>query len=257
MSYSFTISGLSHVGRVRRRNEDSLSIEPELAIAFVTDGMGGHPGGDVASRIAALHACRTLTELVQEPRRSVHDRDNTARFLADAMERSVAVAHAAVRQRSETEPHLKGMGTTLVGWVGDPSTGAYAMGHVGDSRGYRLRAGNFESLTRDDTWVQDRLDHDLISVEEARRHRYGHMLTQCIGLEEPPKIHVVEGHTAPGDRFLLCTDGLIGMMKDWEIRTTLLEHDDDDEALRVLIDRANEEGGKDNITAVLARVGEE
>lgn len=240
------MTGRTDTGRVRARNEDSLSLDPDRSIAVVTDGMGGHPGGNVASRVAAIAAARSLAAL----------RKDGPGSLARAMSRSVLVAHEAVRAKGRADPALSGMGTTLIAWIGDPDTGAWCVGHVGDSRGYRLRGEMLQRLTRDDTWVQDRLDRHQLSPEEARSHPLGHMLTQCLGLEEPPVTHVVEGHVEEGDRFLLCTDGLMAMMDDEDIRRCLVEHASDYTAVQALVDEANRRGGKDNTTVVVVSVGD-
>lgn len=237
--------GRTDTGRVRSRNEDSLSLDPDRAIAVVTDGMGGHPGGDVASRVAAIAAARSMAAL----------RKNDSDRLARAMSRSVMVAHEAVRAKGRADPTLAGMGTTLIAWAGDEETGAWAVGHVGDSRCYRLRGAALERLTRDDTWVQDRLDRHQLTPDEARSHPLGHMLTQCLGLEEAPLPHVTEGHVEDGDRFLLCTDGLMAMMSDEEIRRCLVDHPSDYSAAQALVEEANRRGGKDNTTVVVVSVG--
>ena len=261
MPHSFLIEGLSHIGRTRARNEDSMALEPDAAVVVVADGMGGHPGGDVASRVAADVAASTLTTLLSSAPEHRPDEHDTTGRLSRAMSRSVLAAHGAVRDRGRSEPGLNGMGTTLIGWVADADTGADAVGHVGDSRAYRLRRGVLERLTRDDTWVQERVDAHEFTPEEARRHPFGHMLTQCVGLDEPPTPHVGVGHVEDGDVYLLCTDGLVGMLEDAEIRRIVGANgadrpgaDHPGAVARALVDAANERGGRDNITVALVVV---
>jgi PPM family protein phosphatase len=255
------VAGLSDVGRTRTRNEDSLSLVPELGVAVVADGMGGHPGGDVASRIAAETAARALgEELGTSP--PTHDDPRTR--LSSAMRRSVMQAHQEIRAEGEKEPQLEGMGTTITALAVDSEADIFVLGHVGDSRAYLFREGRLSRLTRDDTWVQERVDANVLSAEQARRHPFAHLLTQCLGLEETPTPHIVHGSVEVGDVYLLCTDGLVGMVEDAELEAILVRelgsnggpvHDDGTPALQALLDAANEAGGYDNITAVLMRIG--
>ena len=244
---------------MRTRNEDSLSLVPELGVAVVADGMGGHPGGDVASRIAAETAAEALREELGAGASEHHD---VATRLAVAMRRSVIRAHQEIRAEGARAPDLDGMGTTITALVVDPEADVYVLGHVGDSRAYRFRGGKLTQLTRDDTWVQERVDAQMLTEEQARRHPFAHLLTQCRGLDETPTPHILQGSVQVGDAFLLCTDGLVGMVEDEELEQILLrelgENGDGpagEPALQALLDAANAAGGHDNITAVLLTIG--
>jgi serine/threonine protein phosphatase PrpC len=186
------------------------------------------------------------------------DATNVAASLGSAMARSVMAAHEAVRAEAERRPELAGMGTTLTALVVDGRTGAFAVGNVGDSRAYRLRGGQLSPLTRDDTWVQTQVDAARLTPEQARRHPFGHVLTQCIGLDEEPQAHVLTGTVEQGDAYLLCSDGLVGMMEDADIaevlRSRLLEDGSPGAAVTALVEGAKEAGGYDNVTVVVARV---
>jgi serine/threonine protein phosphatase PrpC len=258
LGHRLTVTGLSDIGRVRNRNEDSLSLVPELGIAVLADGMGGHPGGDVASRIAAETTVSSLRHLL--PPDGFPDPESAAEQLGRAMAESVLWAHRAVRAEGAREPALEGMGTTLTALVADAATGAYAIGHVGDSRAYRLRGGELVQLTRDDTWVQQRVEEARLTPEQARDHPFGHMLTQCVGLPEQPDPHLLTGGVEAGDVYLLCTDGLTGMLRDSEVEACLSVSPGDEPGgrtwLRRLVDQANSKGGHDNITAALVLVDE-
>jgi protein phosphatase len=255
------VAGLSDIGRTRTRNEDSLQLVPALGVAVVADGMGGHPGGDVASRIAAETAARVLQE---ELGASPPPHGDPSTRLSSAMRRSVMRAHQEIRAEGEREPGLEGMGTTITALVVDPEADIYVLGHVGDSRAYLFRDGRLTRLTRDDTWVQERVDANILSAEQARRHPFAHLLTQCLGLDETPSPHIMHGPVKVGDAYLLCTDGLVGMVEDAELEAILVRElgengrpadADGEPALRALLDAANEAGGHDNITAVLMRIG--
>lgn len=255
------VVGLSDIGKARTRNEDSLFILPDLGVAVVADGMGGHPGGDVASRIAAETAAQVLGDARESG--DAEEEDATLR-LRTAMSRSVVAAHEAIRAHGREQPSLEGMGTTLTAMVVDADSGTYVLGHVGDSRAYLFREGRLTQLTRDDTWVQERVEAAQLTREQARRHPFGHLLTQCLGLDDPPVPHILGGTTRAGDAYLLCTDGLVGMLEDPEMERILAEHlssngggSDGDAPVRALLDAANEAGGHDNITAALVRIAEE
>jgi len=256
LGFHLTVKGLSDIGRVRNRNEDCLALVPELAAAVIADGMGGHPGGHVASRIAAETAAAHLKTLL--PIEHPVQPDAVSAHLSQAMAEAVMWAHGAVRSEGARDPVLDGMGTTLTAIAVDAPTGVFAIGHVGDSRVYRFRGGALQQLTRDDTWVQQRVDASELTADQAKRHPFGHMLTQCVGLPESPSPQILTGHVEPDDAYLLCTDGLTGMLDDDRLlavltnaATDMAEGDRSERALRALIDQANEAGGHDNITAAL------
>lgn len=267
LPHHIAIAGRSDVGKLRRRNEDSVVVLPDLGIAIVADGMGGHPGGDVASRLAAEACARHLGDAVES---GGADDDFVERFRT-TMEGAVLEAHRRIREHGSVEPHLEGMGTTLTAMITHPASGAWVIGHVGDSRAYRLRGGELEQLTRDDTWVQEQIDRGEMQAETARLSPYAHLLTQCVGLEDRPDVQILEGAGESGDLYLLCTDGLVGMLDDARLARILGDARPDeppdaadvhgpagtDEAARIeaLLDAANEAGGHDNITAALVRFG--
>jgi protein phosphatase len=252
---SVSVSGSSDIGQVRRRNEDAIALLPQHGVAVVADGMGGHPGGDVASRIAADFTARVLGEAAgsREPP------DDFTGALLPVVERAVIAAHQEIRTRGAHEPHLQGMGTTLTAMMVDHESYSYVIGHVGDSRAYRLRNGALDQLTRDDTWVQQQIDNGIMQPSAARHSPYAHLLTQCLGLEEPPVPQVVGGRAESGDLYLLCTDGLVGVLDDAEMSSLLEAHASESggghEAVEALVDAANRAGGHDNITAALIRIG--
>jgi len=162
-------------------------------------------------------------------------------------------AHIAIQARGEAEPALAGMGTTVTAMAIDALSGNFGIGHVGDSRAYRLREGELLQLTRDDTWVQERVEHEDLTPEQAKRHPFGHLLTQCVGLDDAPEPHVVTGQVQAGDLYLLCSDGLVGMLED-EALVDLLREGSGEGPRTIaqrLVDAANKNGGLDNITAAL------
>lgn len=248
---TLVVTGASDIGRVRKRNEDSLSTCETAGVAVVADGMGGHPGGDVASQLAAAAAADVLKTAVD----SIGRNDSYLDRMTVEMERSVLAAHAAIRRRGIEEPNLDGMGTTLTVFACDPETRDWVIGHVGDSRAYLYREGELSQLTRDDTWVQQQIDNAIMEPEQARSSPYAHLLTQCLGLEDTPEPQVFTGRGEKGDVYLLCTDGLVGMIDDATVSSVLSRTGARDDALLAdLVRAANDAGGHDNITAALVRI---
>ena len=251
-----TVVGLSDIGMTRARNEDSYCILPELGVAVVADGMGGHPGGDVASRIAAETTAHVLAEALGEPLAA----EDVAEAMRTAMSRSVAQAHEGIRAEGERSPELDGMGTTLTAVAIDMESHTYVLGHVGDSRAYLFRDGQLTQLTRDDTWVQERVDANQLTREQAQHHPFSHLLTQCLGLTDPPVPHILDGAIEAGDIYLLCTDGLVGMVEDETLAGILAEHvaangsASPEAPVQALLDAANAAGGHDNITAAIVGI---
>ncbi len=248
--------GSSDIGRRRNRNEDSFVVLPDHGIAVVADGMGGHPGGDIASRVAARTTAEALVHRTTADRASQPQENATPHHREGAMRQSVLAAHEAVRARSRADPDLSGMGTTATALVLDHGASAYTLGNVGDSRVYRWRRGVLEQLTVDDTWLEERIRAGHVKREEARGHPEGHLLTQCLGLDQPPDPRVATGVVERGDVFLLCSDGLVAGLSDEEIERVLREEWDGTaegaaRALDAMVQQANAAGGVDNITAVL------
>jgi PPM family protein phosphatase len=232
----FRIGARTDVGRVREGNEDSYMVhEPLFAVA---DGMGGHQGGEVASNLAL----RSLERLAEEP---PPDGDSAPR-LAEV----VRDANRVVLQKASGDPSLSGMGTTLTAVLA--GTGARIhVAHVGDSRAYLLRGGEFSQLTRDQTVVQRLVDEGRITPEEAEIHPQRSILTNAVGVDRDIQVDEASYELKVGDRLLLCSDGLSGMVPEEEIKRTLQEYEEPQEACEALVQAANEAGGQDNITAVI------
>ena len=242
----------SDTGQVRRRNEDAVRVAGSRGALVVADGMGGHPAGDVASALAAEEAFHRLLEIpVGLPAEEV-----SAAALGERMGELVRKADERVREGIREDPSLDGMGTTLTAMLLDAGRGRAFLGHVGDSRAYRLRDGVLELLTRDHTWVQEQVDQGRLSPAQARAHPYASVLTRVLGLEGPVQPDVVDVEALPGDVFLLCSDGLTAMLTDPDIEATLNAGlpEGIDAAADALVRAANEEGGVDNITVALLAV---
>jgi protein phosphatase len=244
----------SDIGRVRQRNEDSVRVDGALGIALVADGMGGHPAGDLASRIAAEEVFGRLRALLTP---NALGRTSSAR-VGERMADLVRAADQRVRAAGRDDPKLDGMGTTLtVLWV-DAVSERFAIAHVGDSRAYRFRTGSLEQMTRDHTWVWEQVEAGRISKDQAFGHPHSNIITQAIGVDAPAEPDVMESLVRPGDVFLLCSDGLSGMLRDPQMAAVLAEALPSglEAAADALVAAANREGGKDNISVALLAVQE-
>jgi len=231
-------AGFTDPGRKRRRNEDSFVIDPPLFA--VADGMGGAQAGEVASRLAAAAF------------REFHDVDDL-----DPEERLAAIIQEANRriyERATGDAQVSGMGTTITAALvgGD----ALVIGHVGDSRAYRLRSGRFEQLTDDHSLVADLVRSGRLTPEEADAHPQRSVITRALGTDREVDVDTFVVPVEAGDLFLLCSDGLTTMIEDDEIRDLLSATRDLEQAGKGLVKAANKAGGEDNITVVLFQLAE-
>ena len=231
-------AGLSDVGRERDHNEDSYAVEDDLGLFIVADGMGGHQAGEVASALA-------ISTVVDHVR--THPGGDRVAALADA----ARMANARVIEEGARNRRRKGMGSTLVAMIRDGEDMGIA--HVGDSRCYRLREGKLERMTRDHSLIEELAGDDPIA--HAALGSYSNVITRAIGTAPDTEADTRREALRAGDLFLLCSDGLSGVVKDPEI-TRLLAPSDGDlmELCKDLIRAANENAGPDNITAILVRV---
>lgn len=275
-------AGHTHRGNVRDRNEDSWACHDRLPLAVVADGMGGHPAGHVASRIAVDAVLDHLgstgeggspapgSDAGRDPGLGVEaPREGWGGNPGDDMEEAVRRANREILERGDRRPRERGMGTTLTALRLDPAGERYVVGHVGDSRAYLFRDGRLTPLTRDDSPLQERVDAGLISREDARVHPLGHVLSQALGTQPEVSPQVVQGQARPGDLFLLCSDGLVAVLSEDRIEDALREgrardggragsgesaRDRLDSMARELVAEVLDRGAPDNVTVVLVEV---
>lgn len=246
-------AGKTDVGRKREHNEDAFLINAKHGLFTIADGMGGHAAGEVASRIAV----DVINEFIEI---SGDDSDITWPFEFDdgaSMEENriftaIKLANMKIFEVIQERKELEGMGTTLVTLLvnGDKAF----IGHVGDSRAYRVRKGVLEQLTSDHSWVNEQMKLGVLTKAEAANHPFRNVVTRALGGRDPIKADLTCEQMQAGDVILLCSDGLNSMLSDEQIRDTFLAAGDDlDAGCQALIDAANAAGGDDNISVVLAR----
>ena len=225
-------------GRQRSENEDSLFVRSPIFV--VADGMGGAQAGEVASKAAADSFDRDLPEGPPE------------RFLRETIE----AANRRIHELARADPSRAGMGTTITAAIVDAQAEEVGIGHVGDSRAYRMRRGKLERLTRDHSLVEEMRRKGQITDAQAEDHPQRSIITRALGPEPEVEVDLQTVPAAPGDVFLLCSDGLTTMVNEQRLAEVLSGTTSMREAVRTLVDEANGAGGRDNITALAFRLGD-
>lgn len=233
-------------GRMRTNNEDSVALDEPSGVAVLADGMGGYNAGEVASNMACEFISTELGRWLGEANDSASDSD-----VRRAMDICADNANRAIFQAANSNPQFAGMGTTLVLAVFRPNR--LLMGHVGDSRAYRMRAGHLQQITRDHSLLQEQLDAGIITPEQAAVSSNKNLVTRAVGVEDTVLLETHLHDLLPGDVILMCSDGLSDMLTDDQMEHILRSHDTLPEAGQALITAANEAGGRDNIAVILAR----
>ena len=233
-------------GRARSNNEDSVATDDAVSLAVLADGMGGYNAGEVASHMATSFIAAELGRWLREASAQASDAE-----VRRAMDICVENANRAIFDAANANPQYAGMGTTLV--VAVFREGRLLLGHVGDSRCYRLRGGKLTQITRDHSLLQEQIDAGLITPEQAAFSANKNLVTRAVGVEDNVLLETHQHEVQSGDVFLLCSDGLSDMVDDAGLEQLLQAHDALPECARALIAAANDAGGKDNISVILAR----
>ena len=237
--------GKTDPGMVRDNNEDSIILRPDLGLAVLADGMGGHQAGEVASAMAI--------DLVKQYFENASQRSGVLNY-SDIVSDSITLANSAIFELSKNKPDCAGMGSTVVVTYFDGEK--VYVGHVGDSRLYRYRNGELHQVTEDHSLVQELVSRGLLSKEEAIESTNKNLVTRALGIEESVEIDVADENWQPGDIYLLCSDGLNDVLRDDVIGEILESHKDDlEKALDTLIETVNNNGGPDNVSIILIQPG--
>ena len=246
---------LTDTGRVRDHNEDAIGSNPDIGLMVLADGMGGYNAGEVASGIAVQIVTELATEAAaREELTNIDPHSGLMRqsiILRDAVYRSNKI----IFQTAQSQTHCEGMGTTIVACMFYDDKVSIA--HVGDSRCYRLRGGQLDQMTLDHSLLQELVDRGFYSQEEAQRSTNRNYVTRALGVEPTVEVEVHEYDVLPDDVYLLCSDGLPDMVEDDDIHLTISTFNASlDVVGQQLIDLANDHGGRDNVSVMLAQVKE-
>jgi PPM family protein phosphatase len=248
-------ASLTDAGRVRDHNEDCIESRPGIGLFVLADGMGGYNAGEVASGMATSLIADGLNDAWAPRDVDRMGREDAKAHAERLLREQIGRANSAIFTTSQNNPECAGMGTTLV--VCHFYDNFVAVAHIGDSRLYRLRGDVMEQVTRDHSLLQEQLDSGLITPEEAKMSQNKNLVTRALGIDPvvDPEVHVHE--TQPEDLYLLCSDGLSDMVEDEEIRLTLITLKSNPSlTVQQLVQAANDNGGRDNISAVLVRVAQ-
>lgn len=243
--------GLSNVGMKRSQNEDSYLVNDDIGLYVVADGMGGHLGGEYASRLTVSTIEEVVSRLSNPEATQIHGVNGETNIYGERLRFAISEASKRVFEQAHYDETLKGMGTTTVAILLDRKNAHVA--NVGDSRAYLIRDNEIEQITEDHSLVSEQIKAGLISPEDARGHRFKNIITRSVGYQEEVQSDLVVEELQEGDKFLLCSDGLSNMLQDDDL-LDIVDHYALKEACEKLILLANQRGGDDNITAVLIEV---
>jgi protein phosphatase len=246
------VAGETNVGMKRTHNEDNFDLLEDEKLFLVADGMGGHASGEVASKLAIETLRDFFLSTAQDPEATwPYKMDKSRGYEENRLITGIKLANLRIHEHQQREPKLRGMGTTMVAiLIIDEGV---LVAHVGDSRVYRLRQGHLEQLTEDHSLLNDYIKMKHLTPEEIANFPHKNVIVRALGMKETVKVDTRYETPMAGDTYLMCSDGLCGPVNDADILNIIVTSSDLKTASRRLIDKANENGGPDNITAVLAR----
>jgi protein phosphatase len=253
LSKALEVATATDAGMVRSHNEDSIAADAQSGFVILADGMGGYNAGEVASGIATAMLGTTLKQVLQTTDPGQREPASGEPIAMKLLKQHIAGTNNSIFQAAQSQPQYAGMGTTLV--VGLFYDNRVSVAHIGDSRLYRLRGDEFRQITRDHSLLQEQIDSGMITEEMAKLSLNKNLVTRAMGIdpEVEPEIHTYEA--LPGDIYLLCSDGLSDMVEDEDLHLTL-------DSLKAnlplasqqLVQMANDNGGRDNVSVILVRV---
>jgi protein phosphatase len=253
LSQALEIASGTDPGMVRSHNEDSIAADPENGLVVLADGMGGYNAGEVASGMATTVITTEMQQLLAKVHPYEIDPETNKVVAAKLVRDQVLKANATIYAAAQSQPQYAGMGTTLVVCLFYDNKALVA--HLGDSRLYRMRDGALKQITRDHSLLQEQIDSGLITPEQAKHAQHKNLVTRALGIDPTVEPEIREYETRPGDIYLLCSDGLCDMVADEDISMTLEALGANLKlAVQQLVQMANDNGGKDNVSVILVRV---
>jgi serine/threonine protein phosphatase PrpC len=251
-SLRIEVAGETNVGMKRNHNEDNFSIIEESGLYIVADGMGGHASGEVASKMAVDAMQEFFVATANDPERTwPYKMDRSKGYEENRLITGIKLANLRIYESSQRDSRQRGMGTTIV-TIFAVEDGVY-IAHVGDSRVYRLRDGKIEQLTEDHSLLNDYIKMKRLTPEEIANFPHKNVIVRALGMKDTVKVDTRFEQPKANDTYMLCSDGLSGPVSDPDILEILTHAQDLRSAATTLIERANANGGPDNITVVLAR----
>jgi len=246
------VAGETNVGMKRTHNEDNFSILEESGLYIVADGMGGHASGEVAAKMAVDSLKEFFAATANDPERTwPYKMDRSKGYEENRLITGIKLANLRIYESAQRDPRQRGMGTTIVTMFA-VEDGVY-IAHVGDSRIYRMRDGKIEQLTEDHSLLNDYIKMKRLTPEEIANFPHKNVIVRALGMKDTVKVDTRFEQPRAGDLYLLCSDGLSGPVTDDEILQSATQNGDLKTAATKMIERANANGGPDNITVVLAR----
>ncbi|HEY3809552.1 MAG TPA: Stp1/IreP family PP2C-type Ser/Thr phosphatase [Steroidobacteraceae bacterium] len=247
--------GQTDTGKVREHNEDTIAYDSDIGLLVLADGMGGYNAGEVASGIAVKTIVGLVRDAVEREDLRNHDANAGLARASIILRDAILRANKIIFQTARTQPQCEGMGTTVVGALFFDNR--ISIAHVGDSRLYRMRSAGFEQLTMDHSLLQELVDRGFYSPEEAQRAANKNYVTRALGVEPNVEVELQEHPVQKGDLYLICSDGLSDMVEDDDIHLTISTFGANlENATKQLIQLGNDNGGKDNISVVVAEIME-
>ena len=251
-----TIEGMTDTGIVRSKNEDAIGYDSALGLVVLADGMGGHRGGEIASSMTV----DTVINLLQQrlPQITPGEVDEASGFSKESIciQDAVVAANELIYKTAQANPEHKGMGTTIV--VLQFYNNSFSLAHIGDSRCYRLRNDKLEQITKDHSLLQELIDRGFYTPEEARNSMNKNLVTRALGIDPVVVPDIQEDIVLKNDIYLLCSDGLTDLVEDEDIYLTIKQFSANlEEGAKQLITKANQNGGKDNISVMLCRIDDD
>ena len=251
-AFRIEVAGETNVGRKRNHNEDNFAIFAEYGLFIVADGMGGHASGEVASQLAVDTMKEFFGQSAEDPERTwPYKMDRAKGYEENRLVTGIKLANLRIYETGQREAKKRNMGTTFVGLF-TANDGVY-VAHVGDSRVYRFREGNLEMMTEDHSLLNDYIKMKRLTAEEIASFPHKNVIVRALGMKDTVKVDTRFEVPQLNDTFLLCSDGLSGPVSDEQIAAILSDHSDIKTAAAKLIEKANENGGPDNVTCILVR----